>query len=160
MSKDELTLATPMETLEECILQEQDIDNLNNMIDLFNLNLKKKDILRSKKLQDIQDKVVGQMYDRIDIRGDEFSNSDLIQMHKVVNDTLNKSDTTLENIKVPTIQINQQVNINGEQEFDRESRQRILNAVNSIIANLDNDEIIEVEEEEVEITGDGFSETE
>ena len=89
------------------------------------------------------------MYDRVDKRADDFSNGDLIQMHKVVNDTLSKMDNTLDNVKVPTIQINQQVNINNEHEFDRESRQRILNAVSSILQASKEMNPIDVEEVEV-----------
>lgn len=149
MDREEITLATPMEVLENSILEEQNIDDLNDMIDVFNVNLKKKDIIRSNKLSEIQDKIVQQMYDRVDKRADDFSNGDLIQMHKVVNDTLSKMDNTLDNVKVPTIQINQQVNINNEHEFDRESRQRILNAVSSILQASKEMNPIDVEEVEV-----------
>lgn len=158
MCDKDISLATPMDILETSIREEQNIDELNNIIDIFNINMKKKDIIRSSKLSEIQDKIVQQMYDRVDKRADDFSNSDLIQMHKVVNDTLAKSDNTLDNVKVPTIQVNQQINVNG-QEFDRESRQRILDTVNSILNSV-KDEAIELGEEEVEIISDGFIETE
>ena len=138
----ELSLLTPMETLESEILSAESVDNLNDVIDIFNVNLKKKDLLRNKKLNDVQDKIVDQMLERVDKRADEFSNSDLIQFHKVVQDSIAKMDNSLDNVKVPSIQINQQVNV-GAQEFNRESRARILDVVDKI---LNSDSIIEGED--------------
>lgn len=138
----ELSLLTPMETLESEILSADSVDNLNDVIDIFNVNLKKKDLLRNKKLNDVQDKIVDQMLERVDKRADEFSNSDLIQFHKVVQDSIAKMDNSLDNVKVPSIQINQQVNV-GAQEFNRESRARILDVVDKI---LNSDSIIEGED--------------
>lgn len=72
------------------------------------------------------------MVDRLDARADEFSNDDLIKYHKVIQETLDKTDTTMDNVKVPTIQINQQVNVDTV-NFNSESRKRILEAINNII---------------------------
>lgn len=82
------------------------------------------------------------MYDRMDQRADEFSNADLIQMHKAVQDTINKTDSTLDNIKAPTIQINQQINV--APEFNRDSRMKILDVVNQILNTTDKDSEEEV----------------
>lgn len=145
MSEDkELSLLTPMTTLEEEIMSADSIENLNDVIDIFNVNLKKKDILRSKKLNDVQDRIVDQMLERVDKKADEFSNSDLIQFHKVVQDSINKMDNSLEGMKVPSIQINQQVNV-GTQEFTRESRARILDVVDKILTNDSTDKILTAE---------------
>ena len=107
-------------------------------MDLFNLNIKKKDIVRSAKLSEMQDMIVDQMSKRIESRPDEFSNADLLHYHKVVQETISKSDNSLDSVSVPSIQINQQLNINNSEtdSFDRESRQRILETVNSILENM------------------------
>ena len=120
------------------ILNEEDPNELQELIDLFNLNMKKRDIVRSAKLSEVQDKIVDQMSKRIEQRPDEFSNTDLLNYHKVVQDTITKSDTTLDSVKVPNIQLNQQININNAETdtFDRESRQRILDTVSSILENI------------------------
>lgn len=151
MDKD-LSLSTPVDELENRILSETNVDDLNDIIDIFNLNLKKKDIIRSSKLSEIQDKVVNQMYERVDKRADEFSNKDLIQLHKTVQETIDKGDNSLENVKIPTISINQ-INVASEPEsFDRESRERIISTVNSILASIkeESQEVIDVENVEVE----------
>lgn len=140
--KTQITLSTPVEELTEEILKASDMSSLNDIVDIFNVNLKKKDIIRAQKLSEVQDKVVQQMYDRMDQRADEFSNADLIQMHKAVQDTINKTDSTLDNIKAPTIQINQQINVASE--FNRDSRMKILDVVNQILNTADKDSEEEV----------------
>ena len=123
-------------SLEQQIIEEEDVDELQDLINLFNLNLKKKDIIRSAKLSEIQDNVVNQMLERVEFNSEEFSNSDLINYLKIIQDTLNKTDNSLDTIDVPTIQINQQVNINNSENdsFDREARQRILDVVGTILS--------------------------
>lgn len=121
-------------SLEQRLLTESNIDEMNEIVELFNVNLQKKNIIRSAKLSEVQDKVVQQMADRLDYRADEFSNDDLIKYHKVIQDTLDKSDTTMDNVKTPTIQINQQVNVDT-MGFNSESRKRILDALTTILGN-------------------------
>lgn len=124
--------------IEQKILREENIDELNELIDMFNLNLKKKDIVRSAKLSEVQDKIVDQMSKRVEERPDEFSNADLLNYHKTVQDTLSKSDNTLDDVKVPSIQINQQFNVNNADtdSFDSDSRKRILATVNEILETM------------------------
>ena len=147
MDKDEKALIQV--PIDKQIMEEEDPSELQELIDLFNLHLKKKDIVRSAKLSEVQDKIVDQMSKRIESRPDEFSNSDLLNYHKVVQETLTKSDNTLDSINVPSIQINQQINMNSADNdtFDRESRQRILDTVNVILDNLVSIET-EVDEDE------------
>lgn len=125
--------------LEKKLIKEENIDELQELVELFNLNLQKKNILRNAKLSDVQDRVVEQILQRIALEPEEFSNDDLIKYHKIIQETLTKTDTTLDNIKVPNIQINQQVNVD-KMIFNSESRKRILAAVNDI---LNNKQVIE-----------------
>ena len=145
MDKD-LSLITPMDELEQKILSSDNADELSNVIDIFNLNLKKRNIVRNKKLNDIQDKVVERMLDKIENEPWEFSNEDLIKFHKVIQDTLTKTETTLDKEIIPTIQVNQQINV-ASPEFSRESRAKILSAVHEILKNNVIEEIEEVETE-------------
>lgn len=129
--------------IEQKILNEEDPQELQELIDIFNLNLKKKDIIRSAKLSEVQDKIVEQMSKRVELRPDEFSNSDLLNYHKIVQDTLSKSDNTLNSINIPNIQINQQINMNNSDSdnFDKESRKRILDTVNNILEEMKHNSI-------------------
>ena len=139
MSND-LTLKTPLEELEKNILEEENIDELNNIIDLFNLNLKKKDIIRSSKLNELQDNIVQEIGIRIE-NPYAIADKDLLGYFKAIQETITKSDNNLENVKIPTIQLNQQININ-KAEFNSESRKKILAAVNNIMSNIENSEDI------------------
>lgn len=140
--KNELSTINDLETR---LMDEDNLDEINKIVEIFNVNLQKKNIIRSAKLSDVQDKVVQQMTDRFENRADSFSNDDLIKYHKIIQDTLTKTDTTMDNVKTPTIQINQQVNVDNV-TFNSESRKRILEAVNNILNGSEEIEDIEVEE--------------
>ena len=147
MDKKDLSLSTPLDVLENKILTSDDADELSDIIDIFNLNLQKKNLIRNKKLNDIQDKVVERMLEKIESEPWEFSNDDLIKFHKVIQDTLTKSPN-IDKSEIPLIQVNQQINVNSP-NFDRESRAKILSAVNDILNNkeykLEKEELEEVQ---------------
>lgn len=146
--KNELSVpTTTTEDLENKILETDDADELLDIVNLFNLNLQKRNILRNKKLNDIQDKVVERMLEKIETEPWEFSNDDLVKFHKTIQDTLSKSETNLSRSDIPTIQVNQQINVTTP-TFNRESRAKILDAVHSILENntLEELEVIDVEE--------------
>ena len=133
--KEVISLSTPQSTLEEKLLTETDIDELQGIINIFNLNMQKKNILRSSKLSDLQDKVYMQMAERLDNQADQFSNQDLLSYFKTIQDTISKNDNTLDKINIPAIQIQQnQLNLNvSSDELNRESRARVLDAIQSIL---------------------------
>lgn len=133
MDKKDLSLSTPIDTLENEILTTDDADELSDIIDIFNLNLQKRNIIRNKKLNDIQDKVVERMLEKIESEPWEFSNDDLIKFHKIIQDTISKS-SAIDTNEIPTIQVNQQINVSTP-SFDRESRTKILSAVHDILSN-------------------------
>ena len=151
MVPDKIVLNSEPKDLIDPILEETDLDNLNDIIKLFNINLKKKNLIRSSKLSEVQDKVVEQIASRIEDRPDNFSNDDLLKYYKTIQDTLNRADSSLDSMEVPSIQVNQQINVNTN-EFDRESRKRILNTVQQILQASQDissvvEEVIDVEEE-------------
>lgn len=159
MVPETINITSDINEIEKHILEEENIDNLNDIIKLFNISLKKKDLLRSSKLSEAQDKVVNQIISRVTERPDNFSNDDLIKYYKTIQDSLIKTDTSLENINIPTIQLNQQINIAKDSEFDRESRKKILNTVNKILDaaktnSQELSEVLELNEEDIEITNE------
>ena len=156
----ELSLDTPQEELEKQLLSENDLDRLNQVINLFNLNIKRKDMVRTSKLNDLQDKITDQMSDRLSNRAGEFSNKDLLEYYKVIQDTISKADNSLDEIDTPAIQINQQqININTETELSRESKERVKDVINQILAGKNNaftefnSNINDIEEVEI-VTGE------
>lgn len=121
-------------TLDDILLEETDPTELERIINMFNLNLKKKNIIRASKLSAVQDGVVAQMAKRVDLIPDAFSHKDLLDYHKSIQDTLTKNSNAMEDIDIPKIQINQQLNIdNNEINFNVASRKKIIDVVNSML---------------------------
>lgn len=135
MDKKELpTLRTSNEELTSKLLEEDNIDNIKNIIDLFNLNIKKKDVIRVSKLNDLQDKIYDQINERVTSNPHTFSNKDLITYFKVVQETIDKADTSSETMIAPKVELNQNnVNINMGPVLNRDSRQHVLDAVKNIL---------------------------
>ncbi|MDY5928892.1 MAG: hypothetical protein SPJ27_02510 [Candidatus Onthovivens sp.] len=163
--KSTATLDTPVDELEQKLVDETDIDELKNIINLFNLNIKKKDILRTSKLSDLQDKVTAQMGERLENNAGAFSNKDLIEYFKIIQDTINKADNSLSTVDTPAIQLNQNqlnVHINHQNELDKDSRDRVADAVKSILARLEKEkssqEVIDVEYTEMEENSENVKE--
>lgn len=145
--KDLIIQDTPLEELELQLLQEDNIDEINKIIDIFNLNIKKKEIVRSGKLSQLQDKISEQMAERIGQHGGEFSNKDLLDYFKVIQDTLNKQDNSLDSINTPAIQINQQNQVNismmPEDNLNRDSKDRVTSAIRAILDRYSKEDIID-----------------
>lgn len=155
-----VTLNSSPEELEQKLIQETDIDELKNVINLFNLNIKKKDILRTNKLSNLQDLVTDQMGERLEKNAGAFSNKDLIDYFKIIQESINKADNSLNGVDTPAIQLNQQFNLNVDNkkdELDKDSRDRVADAVNAILAKMkqpQQEEIVEVQYEELEESQD------
>ena len=100
-------------TTKDRFLTETDPKELQKIVDMFNLNIKKKNILRAERISEIQDNILNQISARVVKRPDEFSNTDLLNYFKAMQDTLLKNPTETE---LPEIHItqNNQVNINTE----------------------------------------------
>lgn len=134
--RDELSLTTSLSDLEQKLISEQDTQELQQIVDLFNLNIRKKDILRARKLSNLQDKISDQMQARVEEHADEFSNKDLLDYFKTIQDTLSKSDTLITPENMPAIQINQQ-NLNitvGETSLNKESKDKVMDKVKELLA--------------------------
>lgn len=154
---DDMSEELKEQDISEKFLTETDPRELQSIVDLFNLNMRKKNMLRTTRISEIQDGIVNQIFQRVSSRPDEFSNSDLINYFKVMQETLLKNPTEAE---LPQIHINQsnQVNINVDnQGLDRMSRERVANAIRNILSqakgeliSTDESGIIDVEPENIE----------
>lgn len=124
---------------EVSLINETDPIKLRQLIDIFNLNIRKKDIIRATKLSTLQDKVVNEMSERIINHSDNFSNKDLLDYFKTIQDTQNKTDTSIDNVNIPipTIQINHnEVNMNSDSVLSRESKNKVSQTVQKILREL------------------------
>ena len=133
------------------IIEEQDIDRVKDLTALFNLNAQKRNVMRVIKMNNLLDKVTDQVIERFDKRPDNFSNDDLIKYMQVTENAIDKASKNLNLVEeTPPIQLmqNNQVNINIGSDLDRDGRERVLNTVANLIAQMQNsnDDFIEVED--------------
>ena len=147
---NQLIVANQQE-LEDKLLSATDRENIKDIIDIFNLNIKKKDVIRNAKLSELQDKIYSQMEKRVTEHPDMFNNQDLLNYYKVVQETLNRSIGKDEDSEIPKIQINQQsIHLeNSKSMLNRDSRAKVLDVVNSILNDsndLDIDDFITEDE--------------
>ena len=127
-----------------------------NLTHLFNLNQAKKNVLRILKLNQLLDKVSDQMIERFEKRPGEFSNADLLNYMQVAQSAIDRANKSLNLVdETPAIQINQQNIIMDKEILDKDSRDRVTDAVNAILNKINKmkneeqkEDIIELIEEE------------
>ena len=133
-----------IDDLSEQLMNESNPAQLENIIDLFNVSFQKKNILRIQKLNELQDKIQTQIEKSLDNKIDEFSNKDLIDYFKVMQDSIikNSDNAEMQNAKVIQIiqnQTNVQNNLQESEPLSRESKEKISEAVQSMLSKLDLD---------------------
>lgn len=133
-----LTLEQSSNQLVKEIVETDSVDELKNLAKLFEINQAKKNALRIVKLNNLLDKVNDQAIERFEKRPYEISNKELLDYMKVVQEQIQNSQETLSKIdQTPAIQINQQnnsINVNvGENAIDRDSKERVIDAVTQLL---------------------------
>ena len=146
LNKESLTLINQ-------IIAEKDLEKTKDLTHLFNINQNKKTMIRIDKLSGLQDDLVDQFVRRIAERPDEISNKELMDGIKIVQDIIERGQKQVEGVQqTPLIQFNQQnnsVNIgDGTPQLSKESRDKVKNAVLSLLSGLNKPAPIEVVQEE------------
>ena len=113
------------------IVEETDSKGIKDLLQQFNLNHTKKQIVRSAVFDQLMDHITDQMQERITKRGDQFSNKDLLDYLNTINASIDKTQKQIQEVDaMPVIQVTQQTNnILFTDSLDRESRERITNAI-------------------------------
>ena len=151
MDNDKLSLNTPMSELEQNIIGTTDSKELQKLVDIFNLNIRKKDLIRAGKLSQVQDKIQQQMQDRVENHAHEFSNKDLLDYYKVIEDTMSKAGQLITPEVMPAIQINSQ-NLTiavGNNNLSQESKEKVVSRVQDILARIKDNPVIDVQPSEI-----------
>ena len=123
------------------IIAESDIEKTKDLTHLFNINQNKKTMIRIDKLSGLQDHLVDQFAKRIAERPDEISNKELMDGIRIVQDIIERGQKQVEGVtQTPLIQFNQQnnsVNLgDSSTQLSKESRDRVKNAVLSLLSGL------------------------
>ena len=140
--------------LVEQIVEEEDPNKTKDLVDLFNWNMSKRNIVRLQKLNLLYDSITDQMVERVDKRADQFSNSDLLDYVKTIQGAIDINTKNLSNVQEPPMivhQSNTQINVNLADSFDSDAKARILAAVQATLqqaakTTAENNIIIETEE--------------
>ena len=156
--KDEIVLSNDLNTepldsrtqkIAQEILDTEDIDKVKDLTNLFNLNTKKRNVMRVLKMTQLLDNVTDKVIERFEKTPDNFSNEDLLKYMQVTENAIDKANKNLDMIEeTPAIQFqqNNQVNINIDRGLNRDSRAKVTEAVEAILKKLQNNEqVIEVE---------------
>jgi hypothetical protein len=146
---DTSSVDSEINSLAQQILQESDPSKAKQLVDLFNWNISKKNTSRILKLNNLYDTVTDQMVTRFENKADQFSNSDVLDYMKAIQGAIDTSTKNLAQIdSPPTIvqQTNTQINFNMNDSFDRESKERILAAIQATLKNAKQPQVIEVED--------------
>lgn len=143
------------------LVKEEDPDKIKNIINLFNLNVAKKNAVRIDTLNELIDDVLSKVGERLQLRPDEFSNKDLIDYLNALYTAAEKSGKIVSGAEeIPAITINQQNNVivNDATTLSRESRQRIAEVVAAMLnqtQQIEGDIIDGSEDEEPAEEGNG-----
>lgn len=140
MDEQEIINMIPLDNatniLAQNIIDEQDVDKVKDLVHLFNLNQAKKNVLRVFKYNALLDTLSDEALKRAQLRSDQFSNGDLVAWMQVAQSAIDRANKSLNLVDdTPAIQINQVNNINVQEPLDRESRDRIKDAVTAMLAN-------------------------
>jgi hypothetical protein len=119
------------------IINEEDVDKIKDLTHLFNLNQAKKNVLRVMKLNGLLDTVSDKIIERFEKYPDNFSSADLLNYLQVTQNAIDKANKNLSLVEdTPVIQINQnnQVNLNVIDSYDRDSKERVMEFIKSVLA--------------------------
>ena len=135
----------------EDILNEETIESTYEQEQQFNEIQRKKQLARISKLSEVQDMLTDQFYQRISQRPDEISNKEMLDGMKVVQDLMEKNQKHAESVEeIPQlIQINQ-TEVNVGNSLNRDSRERVKNAVLGLLDSLNKNQLIPEEPGRIE----------
>lgn len=135
------------------ILDEEDVDRIKDLTNLFNLNSQKRNVMRVLKMNELLDTVTDKIVSRFEKTPDNFSNEDLIKFMQVTEQSIEKANKNLQLVEeTPAIQMmqNNQVNINIGSGLDKDSRDKVFDTVKSILNSTAIKETEKTEEDDYE----------
>ena len=137
---DIIPLNNKTNELAQKIVNEDDLASVQNLTHLFNLNQAKKNALRVIKLNELLDKVTDQIVLRFEQRPGEFSNNDLLNYMQVTQSAIDRANKSLNLVdETPAIQLNQvNINVGEESILSKDSRDKVTDAIKSIMNKLNN----------------------
>ena len=143
----EKTIKDKTDNLVTSIIEEDNIEETKKLLNLFNVNIAKKNALRVAKVDALLDKANDEAIERISNHADYINDKDLISYINVAQNQITNSMNIINKVnETPAIQLNQDnsVNINVTTELSKESRDRVLNVVQQIL-NSNQNNVVDVD---------------
>lgn len=146
-------LDTKTSQIAQCIINEEDVDKVKDLTHLFNLNQAKKNVIRVMRLNGLLDTVSDKIIERFEKYPDNFSSADLLNYLQVTQNAIDKANKNLNLVEeTPVIQVNHnnQLNVNIIDSYDRESKERVMAYIKSVLKQpdvIDGSDLIEIKEE-------------
>lgn len=130
------------------ILDAETLEETKDLTALFNLNDRKRNVLRIMKMNNLLDDVTEKIIERFEKRPDNFTNEDLLKFMQATENSIDRANKNLNLVdETPAIQLiqNNQVNVNTVNGLDRESRLKVTETVQEILKRIaaSNQEMIE-----------------
>lgn len=114
------------------LMEAQTRAEITDIVNLFNADIKKKEILRAAKYNELLDRIADQVSLRVEQRPDQFTNSELLQYIKTLQESITNSFT--DPIKdIPVIQVKNELNIAIGDTLSSASKARVRDAIEAII---------------------------
>ena len=120
------------------IIDETDVDKTKDLLSLFNLYQAKRNTLRVAKLNEIMDNTIAEVSRRIETSPSTYGNDELNTLIKTVQGAIDfstKGMNSVDNVTIVPVQQNQTINI-GNEAIDRDSKEKVINAVQSILKKI------------------------
>lgn len=146
---DESLLALPLDKQQEHVVQNiikaPTQKELNEQFELFNMNQSKKNALRIIKLNSLLDKVEDQAIKRFEKRPDQISNKELLEYMQVVAGQIDRSQKFIDTLSTKpmitqTEAKNTEVNINIGTSLNRDSKEKVIDAIQALLRQINDQE--------------------
>lgn len=120
------------------LMDESDSEKVKELTALFNLNAQKRNVVRVMKMSGLLDKVTDQVIERFEKTPNNFSNDELLRYMQAAEASIDKATKSLSAVEetpaiVQNITNNTQLNVISDEGLNRESRQRVFDAVRMIM---------------------------
>lgn len=122
------------ENLTDELLATTDTDDTKRIVDMFNLHIKKKEIIRASKYSDLLDNIAEQIEKRVTQTPDQFSNKDLVDYVNTLQKAITTSTTaTVDSLPVIQMTQNNAITVNSGEALDRTSIDKIKDVLKAIL---------------------------
>lgn len=119
------------------IIEAPNSDELQKQLNLFNMNLGKKNALRIVKLNNLLDKVEDQAIERFEKRPDQVSNKELLDYMEVISGQIDRAQRQIDTVSnAPAVTVTAQktdVTINVGSDLDRDGKERVMDAISALL---------------------------